>query len=329
MRDEADERCAVLCPNAVLYGLWALGYFSVFAFLPILDSGARPEDMPSHCNFNFTARAMGADTDVLFLYTTQWAPGLELAVRSFRSTCLQCRIVVFVGPQFKANDWQAALLKNLNVDIVRNCGNLSGRLLIPHMFRYECILEYMDEHPGIQRVFHSDAHDVFFQGSPFASGLPSDRLLFVVEPHCIRTCGWNLAWISGCYGTSGRQLSNRFIVCSGSIGGSASEFRKLIELMISQPAWKHCWDVSLDQPIVNYLMWTGEIDKHGIQYAIGGCESGMYTMQWCTYEKQVRMNSDNVIISQTGHPPFFLHQYNRIENLTAYLFEKCNVRANE
>jgi hypothetical protein len=329
MPDAGDDRFNFLFPPPVLYGIWALGYFSVFTFLPIISSYARPADIPSYCHFNFTSRAIGSDTDVLFLYTTHWAPGLELAARSFRSTCLECRIVVFVGPQFNVNDRQTALLKTLNVEIVQNCGNLSNRLLIPHMFRYECILEYMNEHPMIQRVFHSDAHDVFFQGNPFASGIPSDRLLFVVEPHCIRTCGWNLAWITGCYGSRGNALTKRFIVCSGSIGGSAIEFRKLIELMISQNEWKHCWDVSLDQPIVNYLMWTGEIDKHGIQYAIGGCESGMYTMQWCTYEKQIRMNDDNVIISQTGNPPFFLHQYNRIDNLSPYLFEKCSVRRTE
>jgi hypothetical protein len=329
MNDDPDARCNYLFPPPVIYSIWALGYLSIFVFFPILYSYAQSPIFPSHCLFNFTTRALGSKRDVLFLYTTHWHPGVELAVRSFRSVCFLCRIVVFVSPTFVMNDRQTVLFKNLDVEIISNCGNLNGRPLIPHMFRYECIREYMDDHTDIQRVFHCDAHDVFFQGNPFSAGLPSNQISFVVEPHCIRTCGWNLAWITQCYGMRGNALSNRFIVCSGSIGGSAREFRKLIDLMISQPEWKRCWDVSLDQPILNYLLWSGEIDKHGIRYVIGGCDSGFYTIQWCTLERQIKMNQDNVVVSRTGNPPFFLHQYNRVDKFDQYLFGKCFVRQNE
>jgi hypothetical protein len=325
----ADDQCNFLFPWPVIYGIWALGYFAVFAFFPVVYSYIRLSEFPSYCSFNFTSRAIGSDSDVLFLYTTQWHPGLELAVRSFRSVCHLCRIVVFISPKFQMNNRQTALFKTLQVELISNCGNLSGRRLIPHMFRYECIRKYLDEHPTIQRVFHSDAHDVFFQGNPFLSGLPSDRIAFVVEPHCIRTCGWNLAWLSKCYGPRADGLTNRFIVCSGSIGGSAQEFRKLLELMIDRPEWKNCWDTSLDQPILNYLLWTGEVDKRGIKYVLGGCDSGFYTMHWCVLEKQLTLNEDKVVVSRTGNPPFFLHQYNRIPEFDQYLFGKCSVRGNE
>jgi hypothetical protein len=197
------------------------------------------------------------------------------------------------------------------------------------MIRYECIREYLDGHSDVERVFHSDAHDVFFQGNPFSSGLPSDAIEFVVEPHAIRTCGWNLAWITRCYGGRGDVLSKRFIVCSGSIGGSAKEFRKLIGLMIGQPEWKTCWDFSLDQPILNYLLWTGEMDRYGIKYVLGGCEAGFYTIQWCTLEKQVIMNEDNVVVSRAGSAPFYIHQYNRVDKLGEFLFHRCFVREDE
>jgi hypothetical protein len=319
----SDDRCNFLFPRPVLYGIWALGYFAVFLFLPLLYPSSRAPDFPSYCSFNFTSRAIGSDEDVLFLYATQYVPGLELAVRSFRSVCLLCRLVVFVGPEFSMDDQQTSLFKTLNVEIISDSADLGGRPLVPHMFRYECMRKYLDAHPTIHRVFHSDAHDVFFQGNPFASGLPPDRLLFVVEPHCIRSCGWNLDWIRGCYRTRGEVLWERFIVCSGSIGGSASEFTKLLELMIGTPEWNSCCQGSLDQPILNYLIWTGEVDKHGIRYALGGCDSGIYTIQWCTYDKQILQNEDNIVVSSTGNAPYFLHQYNRIENFDKYLFERC------
>jgi hypothetical protein len=124
-------------------------------------------------------------------------------------------------------------------------------------------------------------------------------------------------------------LSDRFIVCSGSIAGSAAEFLRLIELMMEQKEWEDCWGPSIDQPILNYLLWTGEVKRRNISYNLNGCESGFYTMQWCVRDQEIRMNEMNVLVSKTGTTPFFLHQYNRFPEFSDLLFEKCHVGERE
>jgi hypothetical protein len=324
-----DGRCLSLFPPPILFGFFALGYFSVFAIFPFVCSMLRPPPVASYCNFNFTSRAVGSPSDALFLYSSSFVPGLELALRSFRSTCVLCRVVVFGDSNFAANERQSLLFQSLRVELITTCVDAKNRSSAPHMLRYECIASYLDAHADVRRVFHSDAHDVFFQGNPFAS-LSSAHLSFVVEPHCIRTCGWNLNWLMRCYGRRVMGgMTNRFIVCSGSIGGPAAEFRKLIALMVAQPEWTTCWAHSFDQPILNQLLWSGEVARAGIKYELGGCDAGVYTMQWCVIEREVLMNEDSVVVSRVGTKPFLLHQYNRIENFDAHLFERCFVRTNE
>jgi hypothetical protein len=116
------------------------------------------------------------------------------------------------------------------------------------MYRFQCELKWLEANAdSVDRVLHSDAFDVFFQGDPFASHISFDSLKLVVEPHCIRSCGWNLAWVKQCYGEQGmHDLEHSFIICGGSIGGSAAQYIKLLRLMQTQKEWRDCWGASLD-----------------------------------------------------------------------------------
>jgi hypothetical protein len=104
------------------------------------------------------------------------------------------------------------------------------------MLRYECELRWLRSHPGsVDRVLHSDVFDVFFQADPLAYAVDRSALTFVVEPHRIRSGGWNIAWVRRCYGYAGMvRLRHNFIVCSGSIGGPASDCAMLIRRTLAQ-----------------------------------------------------------------------------------------------
>jgi hypothetical protein len=195
------------------------------------------------------------------------------------------------------------------------------------MYRFECELEWLQSHiSSISRVLHTDAFDVFFQGDPFSSHISPDRLTFVVEPHCIRSCGWNLAWIKQCYGEQGmEEMGHKFIICSGSMGGSAKHYLTFLELMTSQSEWKTCWGSSLDQPIVNHLVWKGDVTRAGIPYRLTGCDGGFFTMQWCVSEANVLLNEYNQVVSLEGSVPSFLHQYDRNAPFARKLFDACGL----
>ena len=138
--------------------------------------------------------------------------------------------------------------------------------------------------------------------------------------------GWNLAWIRKCYGdTTMYSMNYNFIICSGSISGSSKEYFKLLELMLGTKEWNSCWDTSMDQPILNWLVWNNLVKKAGIKYELSGCDGGFFTMQWCVLEEKVLINEHNQVKSIGGNVPAFLHQYNRYPNLSKHLMSICSI----
>ena len=288
---------------------------------------------PYLCHYNVSTFGGGSERDVIFLYGTGYKYGLELTIRSIRSAGCKCRIVFIYPSSFHPEGEFKDILKSLKVECIETPEeDPLQRIDVPHMIRYEYEKIWLDNHINeVDRVLHTDSYDVFFQGCPFAQSIdnnpiPFDSLIFVVEPHCFRSCGWNLAWMESCYGHE-ITISHRhnFIICSGSIAGGAKPYQKLLNLLIEQPQWESCWNISLDQPILNHLMWTGKIKEAGINYQLTGCNGGFFTMQWCIVERDVQFNEKGQIISLEGSVPSFIHQYNRIYGLETNFWRACHM----
>jgi hypothetical protein len=122
------------------------------------------------------------------------------------------------------------------------------------------------------------------------------------------------------------QLGHKFIICSGSIGGPAEDYTKLVRLMVNQSEWASCWGASLDQPILNYVVWSGRVREAGIRYRFTGCDDGFFTMQWCVLEANVLKNDDGQVVSMEGTIPSYLHQYNRNEPFARELYRRCDLQ---
>ena len=319
-------------PRAVDFSFWGI-YASVVFVTHILgryiSNSVIPRDPPRSifCDFNSSTHSRSSLRDVVFLFATSFAPGLELCIRSLRSTGAGCRIVLFLSPGFPETPEFLNLIEGASVELVRNCDSGPNRPLVPHMLRFEYERKWLRSHDGeVNRIFHTDSFDVFFQGDPFAGYISDNSLQFVVEPHQIRSCGWNLAWMNACYGQEmGKEMRNKFIICSGSISGDAHAYEKLLDLMISQREWKKCWDPSMDQPILNYLVWSGAVRRRGIKYKFTGCDDGFFTVQWCVLDRQEKMNEYGQLISEHGSVPSYIHQYNRLQSLSDNLYDKCGM----
>lgn len=279
------------------------------------------------CNMNASEFVTSTRRDVLLLYSSGDDPGLRLALKSLRSTGSQCRVILFISSGFPYTSEFKFFCKHLAIEVVPKCDVTKGREFVPHMLRFEYERDWIRANIRfIDRVFHSDALDVFFQGDPFSPLISRDKITFVVEPHCFRSCGWNFAWVIECYGRDVLEsMRHNFIICSGSIAGGAEPYLKLLDLMISQPEWDKCWSSSKDQPILNYLVWKGFVTEAGIDYQFTGCDDGFFTMQWCILEKQVILNEHNQVVSRGGTVPSFLHQYNRATGFSDVLYKKCGL----
>ena len=284
--------------------------------------------IPKLCAKDFTHSKLSSTRDVIFLFGTAFTPGLELAIKSLRSTGCNARVVLLTVPNIILTKSELSKLQKYHIEVYKNCVDPQGRKLIPHMIRYNYELKWLKEHQNeVDRVFHTDAYDVFFQNDPFGEIIHYDDIMFVVEPHFIRSCGWNIHWLEQCYGKAVLdKIMNNFIICSGSIAGSVSEYIKLLELMISQKEWDSCYDESMDQPILNYLLWTGLIDANNIKYRFTGCEAGFMTIKWCVLNDNVKFNEYGQILSPTNTTPPYIHQYTRIDSLSSYLFKACGIQ---
>jgi hypothetical protein len=122
------------------------------------------------------------------------------------------------------------------------------------------------------------------------------------------------------------EMGHKFIICSGSIGGPADDYQRLVKLMVSQKEWASCWGPSLDQPILNYLVWSGSARAERIRYRFTGCDDGFFTMQWCVLEANVLKNEANQVVSIEGTVSSYVHQYNRNEPFAHELFARCDLQ---
>jgi hypothetical protein len=96
--------------------------------------------------------------------------------------------------------------------------------------------------------------------------------------------------------------------------------------MVSQREWGSCWEPSLDQPILNYLAWSGRVRHEGIRYRFTGCDDGFFTMQCCVLEANILRNEENQVVSLEGIVPSYVHQYNRNRPFPRDLFARCGLR---
>lgn len=293
------------------------------------DNIVTKKDSVFLCNFNSSTKHVDSTKrDVILLYATGYAPGLELCIKSLRSTGSECRIILLCPSKTSFSKYEERIFRALRVEVVKYQDS-KYRNDVPHMIRYDFEFKWLTKHISeVDRVFHTDSFDVFFQGDPFSkiSNVTDKELTFVVEPHLIRSCGWNTNWLSKCYVEPVlHNMRQEYIICSGSIAGSSKMYLSLLDMMIHSAEWTRCWDRSLDQPILNFAVWNGNVSRQGIKYKLTGCDNGFFTVTWCVLEENVRHNEHGQIISLSGSVPNYIHQYNRIDSFTNELYRKCKV----
>jgi hypothetical protein len=197
------------------------------------------------------------------------------------------------------------------------------------MLRYECEARWIaDNLPALDRVMHCDSYDVFFQGDPFQPIVPFDKILLVKEDMQILMCDWNSKWLMECYGkVVWEHIKQNNVICTGIIAGSASEYLRLVTYMRRRPEWRVCWDNSKDQPVLNYLLWTGAFALHGFNFTFTGCFNGIFTMHWCQGygSTSLNLNDRRSVVTPKGDVPFVLHQYNRYQQMIDYLLRQCGM----
>lgn len=194
----------------------------------------------------------------------------------------------------------------------------------PHSLRYIGYKQFFDfTGRRYDRVFHSDAYDVFFQGDPFTNSIENDRLYFVMEDVAIKNSTWNSGWIVRAYNeTTLHTLENFTVSCSGTVIGGYEQFMRYLVTMLNHvPFWMNGRH-SLDQAYHNYLLHSGEFKRAGVTPEFLGCNSHILTMHYCSRNRK-HMNDNSIVGPDGTTVPAVVHQYNIFRDTHPLLKRLC------
>jgi hypothetical protein len=190
------------------------------------------------------------------------------------------------------------------------------------MVRHPWISVFLKTHrTEFDHVFMMDAFDCYFHRDPFEF-LNFEEMAFFEEGWTIENAGVNGPWIEECFDQTVRTKLLKFgAVCSGTMYGTPSLFLKFEAVILERHFWEHC---GVDQPILNVLVHTGELQTRGIPFRIMSCTSPVLTLSNCPREIK---NVDGVLEVFNGNNtvPHVVHQWKAFEDFRTLYVKRCDM----
>jgi hypothetical protein len=189
--------------------------------------------------------------------------------------------------------------------------------------RYFKYLEYISSVSQYENVFISDTRDVIFQSDPFDNSFPSEYIYLFAEDGNVGIYdeGNNRTWVRQIYGQEMLdKLSNKNIICSGTILGERKNLTALLQKMVSNilgldPSVSG-WIIA-DQAILNYLFYSGSLSNLPIYLK----QNGDIVTTLCM--SMSPLGTDKVVLdlrtnqlTVNGNTPSVIHQYDRSAHLS-------------
>lgn len=147
--------------------------------------------------------------------------------------------------------------------------------------------------------------------------------------------GSNRRWISVCFGSEALQALERcdhcHVICSGAFAGKALalvDFLRIVDDTINTLGSECTSTVGADQGIFNFIIWLGILRNTTLDYHVANnWESPIFTLGYGSPYAILR--SGLVIPEAARHFPSLLHQYDRNEELYAYIQKRYQDFKNE
>jgi hypothetical protein len=193
-------------------------------------------------------------------------------------------------------------------------------------FRAVWLHRWLTKHSAeVDRLFYFDAFDVFFQRDPFEHLVEPGTMTFIGEGVLIREQWGNRKQIRNCLGQYAIEaVEDNTVVCSGTVAGSVDMFIKYLELLLSNiTRWNVC---SVDQPQLNWLLWSGEMERAGIRFRIEGCNGTVNSMVYC---EKVKLEFEGGFFDISDNPErvnnAVVHHYKGWDWATKNFYERCGM----
>lgn len=192
-------------------------------------------------------------------------------------------------------------------------------------YRYLWYADFIKNNPNIENVLLADIRDVIFQNDPFEH--ISDNILAAQEDNTIGNCQFNSAWIRDLYGEEMlNELSNKSILCSGTILGSRERVISLLEFVINEiethgPRLDGVnSNTIIDQGVYNYYCHLNPDTVKIVDNETG-------PILTAGYKQNFKVTKNAEVINENDEAFSIVHQHDRFNWLLTMLNERYNKKS--
>jgi hypothetical protein len=297
----------------------AIGFLRTDVLFPLLFATIYPI-LAFRCQSSLPPRTFSTSQDIIWTMTINFDRWFDVSFLSIRTSGCRARLIVFTDTEHIFDHHFARVLEMTRAE-VRRATLPPGRLLTD-LVRFQWILSFLKTCQfKIDRLFMLDAHDIYFHKDPFEVLTSKDTMIFIEEGTKIKNDQYNTEWIDLCFGANGTRVKNQTIICAGTIYGPPHLFIKFAELVLARWPLPDClWD----QPIVNYLIYTGELAKVGIKTQSMDCNGPVLTLSSCS---QSVKPVNGVLEGFNGKDeiPYVVHQWKQFEAFRDMYIDRCDM----
>jgi hypothetical protein len=263
--------------------------------------------------------------DLLVTSVFERHPNVALNLLSARSTGCSARILLMSERGHPFEDSFLLLCSLLEIEIAFFDFTAGFHTDI---YRSEWLLEWLSPRVSeFDRVFYCDAFDAFFQRDPFENIVHRGLMTFVTEGVRIADQLGNLELIEKCFGHAAAvEVSERPLICSGTVAGDSKVYVKYLRYLTENlTRWHSC---VIDQPQINYLVWSGELEKAGIGFRTEGCNGTVNSMYYCPRHK-IAFEKDFFDVSENAGfvNNAVMHHYKGWPSIVRNYYKRCRMVA--
>jgi len=191
--------------------------------------------------------------------------------------------------------------------------------------RHLIALQYLRlRHGQFDRVFLTDARDVFFQADPFSWQPGSGMHFFLLSrANTIQTERLYLNWTENQFGrTDPQPYLDKAMACAGTtFGDTGSVINYLTQMVsVSLRARKPRKIIVGDQGVHNFLIYENQLPA----MTLHSNEDGPVLTSTFMTMKDITLNSDGLVVNHQGKVIPILHQYDRIPDLKKHLLARLS-----
>lgn len=278
---------------------------------------------PFTCRGVLTPRTSSGLRDLIYTMAIRADRWYDVTLLSMRSSGCGARIVLHTEDFHVFPEHFARVIEMTATEVVR--GVISDWAKSTDMTRHPWMRDYLSAHGSeFDRVFMVDAHDIYFERDPFEVLTETDSMVFFEEGWPLRVAGLNMWWLDLCFGQSGRdQVSHGETLCSGTIYGGTAVFQRFLDIICQKSLWQRT-DCTVDQPILNWLVYSGALGRAGIKFHSMSCTGPVLTLARCPRHIGV-VQGIMVGFNAAGVIPYVVHQWRARRDFKDMYVERCDM----